>query len=145
MILTGSGPGGSGISVLARVVGSLGLPITQATVTAIAWTLTDLTTGTVVATGTWTVSSAVYQALVQNDPRWTLDSPARPGSDGLSGYNLLGTIPASAFPVATPVVVPPGYPAPAPHQYQVDVRYTPAVGEQWVDTGYYTPNSLVYG
>ena len=147
MILTGTGPGGSGIAVLARVEGNDGQLITQATISSVAWTLTDLTTGAIVSTGTWTVSTTVFQALQQQsaDPRWTLDTPTHPGPDGLSGYNLLGIVPASAFQLGTPAVTPPGYPPQAPHQYQVDVLLTPASGQPFRVTGRYTPESVVYG
>lgn len=147
MILTGTGPGGSGIAVLARVNGNDGQPITQATISTIGWTVTDLTTGVIVATGTWVVNATIFQALQQQaqDPRWTLDTPARPGPDGLSGYNLLGVIPASAFPLGTPVPVTPGYPMPPPHTFQVDIALTPVAGQPFRVTGIYAPDSLVYG
>lgn len=147
MILTGTGPGGSGVAVLARVNGNDGQPITQATISTIGWTLTDLTAGSIVATGTWTVSSTIFQALQQQsqDPRWTLDTPAQPGPDGLSGYNLLGVIPAANFPLGTPAPLGLGWPAPVPHTFQIDVVLTPTSGQPFRITGRYLPDTVIYG
>lgn len=92
-------PDATGIALLARILGNAGQPITQADVTTIAWTLTDLTDGTALASGTFTVASSVFNGLVQNDPRWQFDSAAAPGKDGLFGYNFAGVIPSTALPV----------------------------------------------
>ncbi len=128
---TGSGvvAAQSGILLLARVVGATGGAITQASITSIAWTVTDLTLGTVLATGTFTVSSSVFDSLQQNDPRWTYDSAASPGPDGAFGYNFAATLPSTVLAVSTPSPVPPGYPpANLPRRVQVDVAFTPVVG-----------------
>ena len=117
-VITGVVPGQSGVTLLARVLGQNGAPITQATITSIAWTLTDLTAGAALASGTFTVASAVFDSL-QLDPRWA--------ADGV-GYNFLGTLAASNFALASPSAGVPGQ-APAPRRYQCDVAFTPASGE----------------
>jgi hypothetical protein len=125
-ILTGLVVGKSGVTLMARILGNAGVPITPATINAIAWQVSDLTQGTVVGSGTFVVAAAVFNALVQGDTRWTRDSALSPGPDGLNGYNFLGVIPAATFAVAT--LVPASELLP-PDQLQADVAFTPVSGE----------------
>lgn len=123
-------PDGSGVALLARIVGQLGTPITQASLSSITWAVTDLTAGVQLGTGTFTISSVVFNSLV-TDPRWQIDTPFRPGADGKSGYNFLAVLPASLFPVQTPA--PPDLLGglPSPRIRQADVTFTPVTGEQF--------------
>ncbi len=122
-------PGGSSPTLLARVLGGMGTPITRASIAAIAWTVTDLQAGAIVGTGAF-LTSTIMNGLVQNDPRWTLDGAYSPGPDGLWGYNwLAGPLAASFFPLAAPLPTPPGFPpAVTPRPYQIDVVFTPLAG-----------------
>ncbi len=86
IILTGSGPEQTGVTILARIYGQTGILITQASLTSIAYTVTDLMAGTTSA-GTLTVSAVVFNQAMTNDPRWTFDTV---------GFNFLATIPATA-------------------------------------------------
>lgn len=67
------------------------------------------------AAGSLTVASVVFNTLVQNDPRWDIDSQYSPGADNQWGYNFLFTLPASALA--------------KPDKYQLDVRFVPVSGE----------------
>ncbi len=123
--ITGIVVGRTDVTLLARVVGYLGTPITPADVAAISWQVSDLTAGTVLGTGTFAVASVVFGGLVQTDPRWTRDSQQAPGPDKQWGYNFLAVVPASAF--AGPALVPLANAYP-PDQLQADVTMTPASG-----------------
>ena len=116
-VITGVTVARSGVSLLARVLGNAGAPITQASLSGIAWALTDLTAGVAVASGTFTVSGTVFDSL-QLDPRWTVDG---------IGYNFLGVLAATNFPAAAP-----GLPTPTGHRFQADVRFSPVAGEGFV-------------
>jgi hypothetical protein len=96
----------SGVTLLARIVGQNGQPITQASLSKIQYALTDFGAGVRASTPgppnpapttgllrTVTISTTVFDALQQNDPRWTKDSAANLGVDGLWGWNFLFTIP----------------------------------------------------
>jgi hypothetical protein len=115
---------GGGCARLSRVLGSGAQPIVAAS--ALTWTVTDLTTGQQLGTGStgWTV----YANLVQNDPRWNLDSVTAPGPRGLWGYNVEVDIPATAMPgvSVSPISPVPSWsnPVPPPHQIQIDVAIT---------------------
>lgn len=119
-------PAGSGVVLLARILGNSGQPITRASLSSIAYTVTDLTSATVDGTGTFTISSVVFDTLQQQDKRWRLDSAAEPGQDGRWGYNFLATLPASLFTTttvsATEVLTP-------TVKLQCDVLFTPASGQ----------------
>ncbi len=130
----------SGVVLMARVLGNLGTPVTRATLSTLAWKVSDLSAGAAVGSGTFTVNGTVYDALQQNDPRWTRDSAGLPGPDGAFGYNFLATLPASTF-GATPLVGRADL-IPAP-LYQADVTFTAAdasvfdVPFQWRPLGAY--------
>lgn len=129
-VITGAAvPGQSGVTLLARVRGSDGRLITQASLSSIAYTVSDLTNGESLGTGTFTISSTVYDSLQQGDPRWSADSAARPGADGSHGYNFAGELPASLFALTT-LAEPGVLTGPAdPIQVQADVAFTPASGQ----------------
>ena len=120
-------PSATGVVLLARVLGNQGVPVTQASLSAIAWTLTDLTTPAALSSGAFAVASVVFDALQQADPRWTRDSAAVPGPDGRWGYNFLATLPAGLFAISPAPTV--GLLAATPVRYQADVAFTPAAGE----------------
>lgn len=127
----------SGITLLARILGLAGNPITQATLTSIAYTVTNLTLGQNVGSGTFTISTTVFDALQTNDPRWRFDDPYNPGPDGLWGFNFAAVLPATLFPITTITTSPdlgvpgptlPGQP-PTPQRMQCDVAFTPVTGQ----------------
>ena len=94
-------PGGTDVLFLARVRAANFALITQATVSTITWTLTDITPGvnyqTVVGTGTFAVAATVFNSLVQSDLSWTKDSANNLGADGAWGYNFAATLPAAGI------------------------------------------------
>lgn len=130
-IITGAATGASGVTLLARILGNAGIPIVQADISSIAYTVRDLANATTVTSGSLTVSSVVTNALVDNDPRWTVDSAAFPGPDGRTGYNFVATIAASAFASLFDVAASTA-PVPykvTPHRVQVTVEFTPVSGQ----------------
>lgn len=131
-VITGKAiPGASGVTLLARIRGAVGLLITQASLASIAWTVTDATLGTVLGTGTSPVASSVYDSLQISDPRWTQDTPLLPGPDGASGFNFQATLAASLFPVRIPAA-PDLLAGPTPGAgRQCDVVFTPVSGQPW--------------
>ncbi len=136
-IVTGIAVANSGVTLLARIVGNLGTPITVATMTNPVYvTVTDLT---LQAQGLWTPQSAllpapsacIFNALVTNDPRWTRDSQLNPGPDNLWGYNFSYTIPAT-------------YVTNGGDRYQADVAFIPVSGQPFRVVYQFTPVK-VYG
>lgn len=123
---TGSVVAGSGVTLLARLRGQGGQHVTQASLSSIGYTVSDLQAGAIIATGTFTVSSTIFDSLQQFDPRWTMDSQAAPGADGSWGYNFLAGLPASALPQTTLTSAALYLPPP---RVQVDVLFTPLTGE----------------
>ncbi len=116
-IITGQSiPGTSGVTLMARIRGQDHTLLTQASLSAIAWTLTDLTTGLAVTTGTFTIASVVFDSLQQGDGSWTKDKRTAPGPDGAWGYNFRAILPAASI-------------APSGNRFQGDVHFTPATGE----------------
>ena len=81
-------PEDAGFTVLARVMGEGNTAITQATVSSIAYTVTDTTDGGVSSSGSLDKATTVFDTL-QTDARWTKDS---------IGYNFRTHIPAAAVP-----------------------------------------------
>lgn len=79
----------SGVTLMARVVGSDGNNLTQAATTAITCKVYD-GSGTNTLSPTVTVASAIFDTL-QTDARWTADA---------TGYNFRFEVPATAFPSA---------------------------------------------
>src|SRR6516164_9140458 len=67
--------------------------VTQAAVSAITYNVQDLTLATQIANGTLVIATVVFNSLQQLDPRWTQDTAALPGSDGLYGYNFAWQVP----------------------------------------------------
>ncbi len=144
-VITGKAiPGQSGVTLIARILGNMGTPITMASLASIAYTVTDTTAGVNLGSGFFTVGGSVFDALVNGDPRWTQDSPQSPGPDGLSGYNFQATLPATLFPIRTPS--PPDLLAGAPpgHNYQCDTAFTPVVGLPF-RVSWRWPEEVVYG
>lgn len=111
LVVTQTLIGRSGATHMARILGSAGTPITQATLSAIAAQVKDLDYGSVSYGPTaLTISTTVFDSLVQNDPRWTLDA---------KGYNFLWTAPALALSIAG-------------QRARADVKFTPVSGEVFV-------------
>lgn len=125
-LVTGVIVAGSGATLMARLCGQSGQYVTAESIASIAWQASNLTTGQVAGSGTLTPASVLFDALQQNDPRWTVDSAQQPGSDGTFGYNFLATLPASTF-ASSPlgVALTPG----PVSRYQIDVLFTPVSGE----------------
>lgn len=132
-VITGVGPARSGVTLMARVTGNNGQPITQASLSTITYTVTNLGTGVEAAAVSLTIASVVFDNLQQGNPRWTVDSADAPGEDGRHGYNFLATIPASDFPAATAATT-----TPAAIRYQVDVRFVPTSGEAFIGVFQFT-------
>lgn len=122
---TGTCTPDSDTTLYARIRSKSGL-VTQATVSSISYSIYDLTDQASQTTGTFTVSSVIFDSLQQDDPRWTTDSAERPGTDGSYGYNFRATISAGDF---SDVDTYSKTGDPKPHQYQVDVKFTLADGQ----------------
>ena len=133
--ISGQVAAGSGVTVLARLRGQDGALVTRASLSSIAYSVANLTTGAVLGTGTFTISSAVFDSL-QSDARWTQDTEARPGPDGSHGYNFAATLPASLF--ATSTLSATAAQA-APPRIQADVLFTPTSGEPFRVVWTWTP------
>ncbi len=123
-------PGQSGVTLLLRIVGQNGSPITVGSVASITYIVSDITNGAVLGAGVWLPASTVINNLVTGDPRWTIDTPQSPGPDGASGYNFLATLPAALFPIRTAAAwdMLDGY-EPKGVRYQADVAFVPVSGE----------------
>ena len=105
-IITGNAVENSGVTLLARLLGNGGTPVTQASLASIAYTVTDLNQGTVIVTGSaLTISQVIFDTL-QLAPVWTKDAV---------GYNFLAALPGSLF-------------TNGGDTYQVDVVFTPVTG-----------------
>lgn len=74
--------------ILARITGAANTALTQGSVSAIAYTITDTSTSTVIDSGTLTISNVIYNSL-QTDAVWTHDA---------TGYNFKWSPSASSFP-----------------------------------------------
>lgn len=128
--ITGVGIIDSGVTLMARVRGHNGALITQASLTAITYTVRNLTLATTVTSAqSLTVSSVIFDSLQQGDTSWDVDSAAEPGRDGSWGYNFRATIPASHFGTfhvesITPYRV-------TNHEFQIDVLFDPVTGEDF--------------
>ncbi len=129
-VVTAYVPGLTGVTLLSRLVGQNGRSVTQASLSTIAWTATDLTAGAVVSTGSFVVATSIFDSLQQNDPRWVKDSKTAPGPDGQYGYNFLGgPLAYNLLAAATPVQVPAGWPeGAAVRPVRVDVAFSPVGG-----------------
>lgn len=128
-LITGVVAAQSGVTLMARINGNAGTPVTRATLSSIAYTVTDLVSAGQDA-GTLTVSAVIFDSL-QNDPRWVRDSADHAGPDGSCGYNFLAVLPATLFDTSSPTEIPAGYPQPTQKRYQVDVVFTPVSGQPW--------------
>ncbi len=113
-------PGKSGLILMARILGANRQAITQATLTSITYTVTDITTGLAIATAqALTIGNVVFDNLVKTDPTWDADSQDNPSlEDGLWGYNFKTTIPALSL-------------VPSGDRFQVDIVFTPTTGERF--------------
>ena len=96
-VITGVIVAGSGATLMARLRGNAGQLVTQASLTSISYTVTDLTAGTVSSPVTVSVAACVFDNLQQGDPRWSKDSANDPGPDGEHGYNALVTVERLSF------------------------------------------------
>lgn len=131
-VLTGPSVENSPWVLTARILGQDGQPIAQNSIASIAYTVTDVTTGTVIAAAQdLTVADVVFNDLQQTDPRWKWDDENNPGADGLWGYNFQAVIPGSNF-------------VNGGDTYQVDVVFTPTSGNPFRVPFASTPTQ-VYG
>ena len=130
-LITGQAiPTRTGVTLLARVAGNAGVPVTQASLTSVQYALTDLGTpaGSNPVTGALTaltISSVIFDQLQQSDPRWSRDSAASPGPDGLWGYNFLATLASTLFT--------------STNRQHVDVVFTPLTGQPFRQPFEWTP------
>lgn len=112
-------PGRSGVTLMARIVGNTGDLITQASISSIAYGVTDLDDdNTSITTGTQTVASVIFDSLQQTDNAWTVDDADNLGEDGRWSYNYKWTLAGTVVTVAL-----------SGHRFQIDVRFTPVTGE----------------
>lgn len=124
-------PTGTDVALLARLRAQSYALVTQATLTSIAWTVTDTVLGTLLGNGTFTISQVIFDTLVKSDPSWSRDGPpifapenayGFPGSvvgtDQQWGYNFRGIIPGSVVPLTS-----------AGNDLQADVTFTFVGGE----------------
>ena len=114
-IITGTAVEDAGVILLARVVGNDGTPITQASLTAITYSVYDITNSVSLGTGTFTISSVVYDTL-QTGELWDVDS---------TGYNFKAAIPASVM-------------TPGGSRCQIDVKFDPVTGENFIQIWKFT-------
>jgi len=124
-------PAGTGVALLARLLLGTGQLATRASISAISYGVSNLTLGTSLGSGTFTVAS-IFDSLQQSDARWREDSQSEPGSDGYWGYNWAAALPAALFPrtaLAAPGVL---TGIAAAELIQADVTFTPVTGEPFV-------------
>lgn len=122
-------PGKTGVTLMARLRGAAGALVTGASLSSIGYTVSDLTDGTALGSGTFTVSAVLFDSLQQGDARWSKDSAGRPGADGAWGYNFLASLAATLFPL-TALAADDLLAGPAPpHRVQCDVAFTPVSGQ----------------
>jgi hypothetical protein len=110
------------VVLLARIRGRGGY-LNQATVSAIAWTLSDATLGTVLTSGTFPAASVVFNGL-QLDYTWTKDQ---------TGYNFSAVIQAANMPLAN-----------SGDRMAADVKFT-MVGGEVMRVQWNFPTLQVYG
>lgn len=120
----------SGVTLLARLRGQDGAYVTQASISSISYGVRDLTAGSTTSSGTFTVSTSIFDSL-QIDDRWTKDR---------TGYNFRATISAGAFDAFDVGTVDdvPEFRVDA-HSYRVSVRFTPVTGAAFVVPYQFTP------
>lgn len=98
---------GTGLLVLARVVGADGTPVTPGTVASVTCQVWEQATGALVTELTPAPADVVLGALVTGDVRWKVDA---------LGYNFRHQLPAASFPEGGKT-------------YQAGYRLVPVVGE----------------
>ena len=123
--LTGSARAQTDTLLMARVLGTNGALLNQASVSSITYLVTDTTTGLPTGNGTFPVATTVFNSLVQSDARWSQDSIYYPGPDQNYGYNFAATIPAALIPNSV--------------RYQVDVVFLTTSGGQFIVSWSFLP------
>ena len=118
-VITGRTIARTGVVLMARVVGASNANITQATLSSISYLVRDIDAGSSGSVTALTIASVVFDTL-QTGNGWDQDA---------TGYNFRAILPASAF-AWTPEVD--AAANPKPHRFQVEVRFTPSSGEQFV-------------
>jgi hypothetical protein len=132
-------PGNADVALMARVRNYQGILVTQASLSAINYTLSDLTliqqfgAPQVLGSGVLTIGSVWTDQLVQNDPSWTKDSASQLGQDGAYGYNFKGIIPYTLIPIAN-----------SGDTLQCDVYLSPVAGGR-LRVAYKFPTFQVFG
>jgi hypothetical protein len=107
-MLIGKAVQDSGLTLLARVLGAAGAPVTQASLTSIAYAVQDVTTGVQIGTGALTIGTVIFDTL-QTDAVWVKDAV---------GYNFKATLASTLF-------------ANGGDLYQIDVKFVPVSGQQF--------------
>lgn len=107
-ILIGKAVQDSGLTLLARILGAAGAPVTQLSLASIAYAVQDVTTGVQIGTGTLTIGTVIFDTL-QTDAVWTKDAV---------GYNFKATLASTLF-------------ANGGDTYQIDVKFVPVTGQQF--------------
>jgi hypothetical protein len=136
-MITGTALVGGGVTLMARVVGNAGTPVTQASLSTVAYAVRDLTDALALGDDAVSISDAVFDDLVTDDPRWNRDSAAAPGPDGRWGYNFAVTLPASLFDAVFDVHETTN--KVTRHRVQADVLFTPTSGEPFVVSWAWSP------
>lgn len=128
-VITGSAiPGRTGVTLLARLRTGTGQLVTRASISTIAYTVSNISLGTALGSGSF-ATTTIYDSLQQGDARWRADSAAQRGPDGEWGYNWAAELAATLFALTT-LAAPGVISGPAkPQTIQADVVFTPVSGE----------------
>ena len=118
-VITGRTFANTGVVLMARVVGQDSANITVASITGISYLVRDLDAKTSGSISPLVVAAVVFDAL-QTGNGWVQDA---------TGYNFRTVIPAAAF-NWTPETDPGNQPK--PRRFQIEVRFVPDTGEQFV-------------
>jgi hypothetical protein len=118
-VIQGRAIGQSGVVLMARVVDQNAANIAVSSITSIAYRVRDIDGASSGNTTTLTVADVVYDTL-QTGNGWDTDT---------TGYNFRAVIPASQFAWMPEVD---GGGVPKPRRYQIDVKFTPQIGEPFV-------------
>lgn len=100
-------------TIIGRIRNEAGTLITQASLSAIAWSSWDnrVVPSASIASGTLTIASVVFDTLQTNSVLWPIDT---------TGYNFLATIPATAFPSGD-----------SGQEYRIELKFTETSGSKF--------------
>ncbi len=115
--------GSSDTAFWGRIVNpTTGVLVTQGALSSITWTVRNLGSGLTVASGTLTVSAAIFNTLQLTDAAWVQDA---------IGYNFKTILPGTAFAFAA-VNDAAGFPQ--PRTFLVSFHFTTAAGQVFAQT-----------